>query len=522
MCTYLAKRGSTYYFRRAVPAELRPSLGGRVEFMLTLKTKDREEAKRRIPAHTLATDKLLSQAAAESATACPDNATAESPSEAPPPREPTQGEREAQAFAEALERERVGRYDGRGETRADLRRKLATFRSVELSMSEQAMRDLLRERDDAIAHVTATLAANEHARLAAALPSAITSSSSSAKFPKAMLDTDVVNLWAAERKPVPKGIDTHRAVAAWFYERVGRKPVAEITRQDVLSFKAKLLEEGTTPANTGVKLSRLRTLLKWAADNGYAESNAAEGVTIKDSAKAKNRRLEFDLGSLNRIFSSPVYASASRPAAGKGEAAYWLPLLALFTGARLEELGQLRVSDVEEVAYPDQEGVSVSGWFLHIREDATDALTLKNAKSERTVPIHPELERLGFLRFLAAAKESGKPRLFPNLRPNVYGRLTAKWGEWFGPYLRKDCAVPDKRMVFHSFRHTFKQYARHVNIDDGIQRQIMGHSSSDAADNYGSGYPVHRVVEAMKLYRVVGLTLPAKWEGNKELATRPA
>ena len=45
----------------------------------------------------------------------------------------------------------------------------------------------------------------------------------------------------------------------------------------------------------------------------------------------------------------------------------------------------------------------------------------------------------------------------------------------------------DERMVFDSFRHTFKQHARLAGILEGVQRQIMGHSSSDTADEYGSG-----------------------------------
>lgn len=52
MCTYLARRGATYYFRRAIPVELRPAFGGRAEFMLSLRSKDRAEATLRIPAHT--------------------------------------------------------------------------------------------------------------------------------------------------------------------------------------------------------------------------------------------------------------------------------------------------------------------------------------------------------------------------------------------------------------------------------------------------------------------------------------
>ena len=52
MCTYLTKRGATYYFRRKVPDELRPAMGGKVEFMVSLGTKDRDQAKRLIQTYT--------------------------------------------------------------------------------------------------------------------------------------------------------------------------------------------------------------------------------------------------------------------------------------------------------------------------------------------------------------------------------------------------------------------------------------------------------------------------------------
>ncbi|MBO9622565.1 MAG: hypothetical protein J7500_07615 [Sphingomonas sp.] len=171
-------------------------------------------------------------------------------------------------------------------------------------------------------------------------------------------------------------------------------------------------------------------------------------------------------------------------------------------------LGQLRSMDVQLERYPDENGEERSAWFIHIREDAEDDLKLKNATSERLVPVHPELERLGFVKFAEAAKKAKQARLFPLLKPNIYGRLTAKWGEWFGPYLRKTVGITDKRLVFHSFRHTFKDYARHAGIVEGVQRQIMGHSPGDVADEYGSGYSLHQLVEGMKLYKVPGLRLP--------------
>jgi len=147
-------------------------------------------------------------------------------------------------------------------------------------MPLQVARDLIRERDEAIAKVQGQLGERESARLAEALPPSI------GEHRAAMLDTIIVDRWAAERKVVKKGVDTPRAVARWFYQRVGSKPVSEITRADVLAFKDKLIAEGQSPANTLMKLSRLRTLLQWAADNDYAASNAAQGVRVLDTDQA--------------------------------------------------------------------------------------------------------------------------------------------------------------------------------------------------------------------------------------------
>lgn len=413
------------------------------------------------------------------------------------------GELEQAEFEAEEEHKRQARYDARREERRELRRKLATFRSVDLPMPLQAMRDLLREREAAVKKAEQAVAAREKARLEAALPTAINPQSG------LILDTGVVDGWAAERGPQTKTIDAHRAVARWFYERVGRKPVGSITRPDVLTFKTKLIEESTSIANLAVKLSRLRTLLQWAMDNGHATENAAAGVTVRNTVRASARRLEFDLPSLNAVFGSAVFTGGARPTRGRGEAAYWLPLLALFTGARLEELAQLRTTDIEERTYPDAEGVDQRAIFILIREDEEAELKLKNAGSERLIPVHAELERLGLLQFVENVREAGHPRLFHLLRANVYGRVSAKRGEWFGTHLRGACGVTDRRMVFHSFRHTFKQYARHSSIIEAVQRQLMGHSAGDTADEYGSGYPVHRLVAGMGQYRVPGLRLPA-------------
>jgi integrase len=92
---------------------------------------------------------------------------------------------------------------------------------------------------------------------------------------------------------------------------------------------------------------------------------------------------------------------------------YWLPLLAAFTGARLEELGQLHVSDIRE---------SEGGRYFSINEDEPTK-HVKNADSIRDIPIHPELVRLGFLHYVDAIRTNSGKRVFPNLEIDSRGSL---------------------------------------------------------------------------------------------------
>jgi len=487
MCTYLHKINATYYFRRPVPAKLRAAVGRR-EYLISLRTKDRDEAKRLIPLHTLATEKALD--AARAALAAPVD---------PRPVPAVEMRREEWEFQQEQAELASDHLYGLDEQAEELDAFLA---------ANPAMAKLIDA--DKQGEVAFAVEAEKYRRASLGQNQAVDQGSDAkpAKGKGVYLDTDILDLWAAERGVVPKGKDTHKAVAQWFHDRVGRKSVELFTRQDVLAFKDRLLADKQTVPNINMKLSRLRTLLGWAFQNDYVPSNVADGISIKQADSGKNKRLPFSLSDLQAIYDSPVYVAGFRPVQGRGEAAYWLPLLGLYTGARLEELGQLRVSDVQKIEYPDNDGEMHSGWFLHITEN-TDAAgqenRLKNAGSERLIPVHPEMQRFGFLDYVAKLDNAG--RVFPDLKANIYGRLTAKWGEWFGPYMRKVCGITDRRKVFHSFRHTFKDYARKT-MPDGIQRQLMGHAGKDVADDYGSGFDHHALSVAMAAYKVPGLKLP--------------
>lgn len=514
MCTYLHKApNGVYYFRMGIPVELRPRFDGRREIKHSLRTKDRDDAKRLIPDHTKAALRLLEQARGEAQPVpATQPAPVSSPARAARLRRLEAYDREQDELAQ-IDNDKWAEREWEREERQPLADHLAQRLSsadVELTPVEAAAKDLIEDQ-----RFEADLAREQlaFARMAQYKPQPVDANAASEKSidtdPGSLLNPGIFDQWKSEGSKRPKTIDMVKKSADWFQARIGNVPVQEITKAHILDFKKQLIAEGQTVANINVRLSHISLLLGWAARNDVVPVNVAKETQIPNPQAKKNRRKPFDLAALKAIFGGPVHAKGERPKQGKGEAAYWLPVLALFTGARVRELAQLRRGDVSEQEYPDADGNVCKGWFLNITEDTDDeGLTnaIKNDASERLVPVHPKLIELGFVGYVEGLANQ-KGRIFPELPEDIYGNPAAKWGEWFGPYLRKVCGVTDRRMTFHSFRHTFKDYARNARIEDGIQRQIMGHEGGDVADQYGAGYSLHVVAAAMATYRVPGLEI---------------
>lgn len=149
-------------------------------------------------------------------------------------------------------------------------------------------------------------------------------------------------------------------------------------------------------------------------------------------------------------------------------------------------------------------------WVIRIAENSERGQWVKNEGSERRVPVHPDVIDLGFIEFAESAKRENRTRIFPGIKPNSVGELMGNWSKWFGRYRRSECGVGGKDTPFHAFRHTFKHYMRLASVPNEVHNELTGHETGDVADSYGGlSYPLRPLVEAMKLYKVPGLTLPA-------------
>jgi len=501
MCTHLSKRGTRYYVRRRIPTDLVEHYG-RKELWRALGTSDRREAERLCRVAGAALDTEFEQARAKLTAA---NADAVDPT--PVASAPIDVDAVASRTLAAIRRRRDEALAQGYEVITDFMEQQRWNMEVE----EAILTGALEPHQPPSVHeayrnaLRAFLTGDGSVRSVAPSP-APEARTEPPKGPGTTLP-QLADKWATERKPDTRTVSIMDRVVRRFHEFVGTLPVEQIERLHVVQFKDKLMASGQTATNTNKQLTNLSTLLNYAASNLLLPVNPASGVKVLEQKRAKEARYPFDLAALNAIFAGPVHVKGIRPKGGAGEAAYWLPLLGLFTGARVEELAQLRPENVYEDTYHDGNGVEHSAWVIAIT-DRGEGQGLKNASSRRRVPMHAELQRLGFIEYAQQAK--GRERIFHELRPDTMGAESGNWSKWFGKYLRRTVNVTDTRMVFHSFRHKFKDAAREAGITEEVSDALTGHSNGSVARNYGGvNYPLRPLVEAMAQYRIPGLVLPA-------------
>jgi integrase len=199
--------------------------------------------------------------------------------------------------------------------------------------------------------------------------------------------------------------------------------------------------------------------------------NPAASLKIKVTA---NKRRVWEGEELRRLFSGPWFSGcrSERYTFEPGDFIlnddrFWLPLLGLFHGARLEELAQLRRGDVTE-----RDRVPV----LAIRHD--EGTQLKNAQSQRLVPIHSELLALGFVEYTRSAAKAESDRIFPRLTPGGKDRkLSHHWSGRFGEY-RKAVGIYRRWLDFHSFRHTVATRLSDAGVAAELIADLVGHEQA--------------------------------------------
>ena len=147
-------------------------------------------------------------------------------------------------------------------------------------------------------------------------------------------------LWEKSSPRRDTTVEDYQKILYAFADFVQKKALTDIVRRDIIDFRDHLLDSGQSARTASHKVGILKTLFRTAINYEMIASNPAEHVRTPVNHDRK-RRIAFSSDDLKRIFHSPIYTCAYRSVSGGGDACYWLPLLALFTGARIEELARM-------------------------------------------------------------------------------------------------------------------------------------------------------------------------------------
>lgn len=178
-------------------------------------------------------------------------------------------------------------------------------------------------------------------------------------------------------------------------------------------------------------------------------------TTKKEIEKNRKERNPFNVEDLGLIF-NPENLTAKHPEQ------FWLPILALYTGARLNELCQLSLDDINEI-----DGI----YTISITD--TDEKKLKTLASKRTIPLHENILKIGFLEYIEDVRIfNGK--LFPDLYTDAFGYYGKEPSRRWATYLDK-IGITDPSKVFHSFRTTANNKLKQNGISEEIRCEFIGH-----------------------------------------------
>lgn len=228
-------------------------------------------------------------------------------------------------------------------------------------------------------------------------------------------------------------------------------------------------------------------LLSWAEKNGYTAKNPFSGMALKKSSSEKKRE-SFSIEQARKIIRAiddKGYDGADK------KFQYWGPLIALYTGARLNEVCSLTVKDVKE-----EGGI----WHFDIN-DEEEMKRLKTTAAIRRVPVHSELLRRGFMSYVeeVSKMKGDNLRLLPDVTYEEKTGWGRKLGRWFNDNFLPKHDLKTKTLSFHSLRHTVITNLRKANVDNHIVRALVGHEAEGITEQvYHHGYDLSQLQVAIE------------------------
>ncbi len=275
--------------------------------------------------------------------------------------------------------------------------------------------------------------------------------------------------WSKVTATAPRTVHETRGILRQLEVFLGHSNAALVTKADLIRWRTTLKGEGKTNSTWNNRLSLIGQVYKTAVAEDVVPSNPTIGLRL-DKGKPKHWLPYSDEDTV------AILKAARRETSPALRWAHWVMAL---SGMRVGEVLQLTGDDI---AKDPKSGV----WYMAVKDAPDEGKATKNSKP-RHVPLHPSLIQEGFLAYAQGIKEThGNAPLFPDKKPDRYGRLGGRAWNLVGAWVRKKVGITDrKKAPNHSWRHRMEDELRAAEVYEADRDAIIGHARKTVGAQYG-------------------------------------
>jgi integrase len=283
-----------------------------------------------------------------------------------------------------------------------------------------------------------------------------------------------------EAKPKARTVKAFRRQIQQFIEFLGHDNARSVEHSDLIAWKEHLLERPTASGKLlnartvrDTYLSAVKAVFRWAKRNGKIDNNPTADLHVRVTKKTKTRERSLTDAEALTILRGTLERAPKKLSRERAFAQRWVPWLCAYTGARVNEITQLRRQDIVQID---------SIWVINITPEAGSVKT----DEARIVPLHPHVIEQGFIDEID--KKSG-PLFYNPQRARIAlseNTQAAKVGEYLANWVRKLGVTDPAVQPNHGWRHRFKTLGRRYGMDKEVRDVIQGHAPRTEGEAYGN------------------------------------
>lgn len=344
------------------------------------------------------------------------------------------------------------------------------------------------------------------------------------------LFSEVAQFQIQQKRFQPKTLARRKRAQDIFISIVSDKPIEQIEFNDVALFLEEVSKRKVGHLNRPVTKETLQSYKsdvstvirfaiakRWMSGPNPAADIDLDAYTFTNTSETVVKQRRFLETELVELFSLPRFQGCKSEKQtnipGKhllNNSKFWVPVVALYTGARTAELGALRLDEVKMQPVP------------HIVLKNNEYGTIKGDQSQdnsREVPILDVLFELGFGQYLNDLKARGEIRVFPDWEPYEGKDEDTRWSnsafikEFHRNVRNKLFPKLDgesrSRVRFYSFRGSFKRLLFEKN-NKQFADFVLGHDIDDLDDRYVGTIEIEKLHDYYRSLRYKNIVIPSR------------